>query len=188
MTEEAAARAIPHPGLIHPSAENGKGANPANDFALALQKANDLKDLFDDFSNGIRRWPSAVIEAHKLTYETLVNSIDEEERKKAYRVLNYLVSDTIPVFDQALKFVELIPQQSVGLRRFCGTSLLTAAATIRSIDRPEFFTKKDLNVSRREIFEIDDIVRYLTHHKQSLAPYLNHILNGRQLSDTYRAK
>jgi len=176
LTEKQANALMPHPGLYQP------GKNPANDFALAVQKVNDLKDFFEDYDEGIRRWPSEIIEKHGFIHDTLANvdPRNKDEVNAAYGVLQELVDDAVPMFKLANNYIEGLPHKPEGLRIFCGAALGMSAAALRSIQTRDFFRKKGKIRSKfsalNESYDVCEVVTYMVKNKENLGPFINHVL------------
>ena len=145
------------------------GKNPAHDLAVALQLTNNIRDLHDDYIDGIYRWPSSLLSARGLTYEDVVNpEIPLDKLRLATGVLREQIDDAKRYFPSATSWIDDIPFQVhgkngddiKGIKKSWGSALAFSAATLRKINTEQFFKDKSCRkINRKEIRKISKAVR-----------------------------
>jgi farnesyl-diphosphate farnesyltransferase len=95
----------------------------SNNFGLALQKVNVLRDVAHDLPRGRFYWPADVIKKHGLTNQTLCAP---ENRASALGVLDEMVKNALPYLDDAVEYVSRLPRTEVRIRVFCLIPLFMA--------------------------------------------------------------
>lgn len=115
-------------------------------FGQGLQMTNILKDIWDDLGRGICWLPRDVFA--EVDYDIDRVSPDHQ-RDKFARGLRRLVGIAHTHLQHALSYTLHIPQEQVGVRKFCLWSLGLAVLTLRRIHlRPDFTSAQHVKVSR----------------------------------------
>jgi farnesyl-diphosphate farnesyltransferase len=100
----------------------------AIDFGQALQMTNILKDSPDDRARGVSWKPASMSQTEllKIAYEKLQNSMD---------------------------YIQLIPKNEMGMRRFCFLAFGLAVMTLEKIaTRKEFSNKSEVKLSKNAVW------------------------------------
>lgn len=175
---------IPHPGLYK------RGINPANDFALALQSVNDIKDLFDDTNSGTYRWPlqDVLVKNNISNFKQLTNPQSDTEKANSTLALTDMVNNTVSIFPGADNYIQGLPKDPYGPRNFCGFALSLSALTLREVNNGHFFEKRGkLSPSKIELADLDIVSEEIARRGDSFLPYTEHLLSGND-SRTYLSK
>jgi len=140
------------------------GVNPAHDFAVALQLANNIRDYHDDYKNSIFRWPSDLLANNGLNYEELANPrLSGRKLEKAVCVLTEQIEDAQKFFPAAAKWIDRIPYEArgkpksalKGIKKSWGSALALSVATLTKINSSEFFTDPtSRKLSKEELYEV----------------------------------
>lgn len=125
----------------------------ANDFGLALQKVNILKDIRDDY---IRGWVFIPIEILQNANMKPQDLLDEKFGKILYDSLSPLIETLTANLRSAFEYLTVIPETEKEVRLFLSTSLFFAKATIDLINKKSknFLSEKKLKISRLEVSKI----------------------------------
>ncbi|MCX7830818.1 MAG: squalene/phytoene synthase family protein, partial [Acidobacteria bacterium] len=127
--------------------------NRANDFGLALQKVNILKDIRDDYLRGWIFIPKEILSKAKMKPQDI---LDEKNGEKLYTSLFPLFETLKTNLKSAFEYLTAIPEEEKEIRLFLSTSLFFAAATIDLINKKknDFLSANKLKISRLEVSKI----------------------------------
>jgi len=151
------------------SGESMKNMMPlAHDFGLALQKVNIIKDVVPDIKEARFYWPKDLLKERNLTYMNLVHPKSREQAQKSIEIVNLLVKDAKPYFENSINYIDKLPHSPEGLRIFCGDNILMAYATLREANSGKVFLNK-AKITREEVHNIDLEVTRLVRQRRSLA-------------------
>lgn len=125
----------------------------ANDFGLALQKVNILKDIRDDYLRGWVFVPQEFLSKAKMNPSDLLN---ENYGEKLYISLSPLFETLRGNLKCAFEYLLAIPEEEKEVRLFLSTSLFFAAATIDLINKQKqnFLSQKKLKISRIQVSKL----------------------------------
>lgn len=124
-----------------------------NDFGLALQKINILKDIRDDYLRGWCFIPLKLLTKNNLSLEALT---DEEKGEKVFMALSPLLKSLEINMKKAFEYILAIPEKEKEIRLFLSTSLFFAAATLDLIfkNKGALLSPKKLKISRLQVSKI----------------------------------
>lgn len=122
----------------------------SNDFGLALQKINILKDIRDDYLRGWCFIPLELLTKNNLSPEALV---DEEKGEKVFMALSPIFKSLQINIKKAFEYLLAIPEKEKEIRLFLSTSLFFAAATLNLIfeNKEALLSEKKLKISRLQV-------------------------------------
>jgi len=120
-------------------------------FGLALQMTNILKDVWDDYENGVCWLPRDVFERYGYDLGELQR--DHNGNGPAFAAsMQHMVGIAHAHLRQALEYTLAIPGHETGIRRFLIWAALLAASTLRKISAEPLFTSgTEVKVSRRRV-------------------------------------
>lgn len=161
------------------------GINFAHDFALALQLTNNIRDLHEDYKNGIFRWPSSLLSSRDLAYEDIVRrGISGGKKEKALEILQLQIGDAERYFGSGVRWVDEIPFEAEGkedgdferIKHSWGDALALSAATLGKINSKTFFKHPESNrLTRKEVYKIDEIVSQRVAQRKNLCNLIEHL-------------
>jgi farnesyl-diphosphate farnesyltransferase len=123
-------------------------------FGLGLQMTNILKDVWDDYADGVCWLPRDVFAAHGYNLDELQPHHNGNGHAFAAS-MRTLVGVTHAHLRQALEYTLLIPRSETGIRRFLIWAALLAVSTLRKIAANPLFTSgAEVKVSRRQVAAI----------------------------------
>jgi len=123
-------------------------------FGLGLQMTNILKDIWDDYENGVCWLPREIFADHGYNLGEL--QPHHNGNGIAFSAsMQTLVGVTHAHLRLALEYTLLIPRSETGIRRFLIWAALLAASTLRKIAANPLFTSGvEVKVSRRQVAAI----------------------------------
>lgn len=118
-------------------------------FGQGLQMTNILKDIWDDYEHGFCWLPAKVFGRNQIE----LGSLRQEDGNETFRQgLNQLVGLAHGHLRNALEYTLLIPQNEVGIRRFCLWAIGMALLTLRKIQRhPGFTSSTEVKISKMSV-------------------------------------
>jgi len=120
-------------------------------FGLGLQMTNILKDVWDDYEDGVCWLPREVFNHHGYDLGELQPHHNGNGPAFAAS-MRHLVGITHGHLRRALEYTLEIPGKETGIRRFLIWAALLAASTLRNISAEPLFTAgADVKVSRRKV-------------------------------------
>ncbi|MEQ8764028.1 MAG: phytoene/squalene synthase family protein [Planctomycetota bacterium] len=124
-------------------------AELAVSFGQALQMTNILKDIWDDLAQGVCWLPRDLFAAHGID----LSELDRDASKPGFkRALGELIAVAHGHLRHALAYVQTIPKQEIGIRRFCFWAVGLAILTLRKIDRNRGFrSTAEAKIRRRTV-------------------------------------
>jgi len=125
----------------------------ANDFGLALQKVNILKDIRDDY---LRGWVFIPLELLSKANIEPSDLLDENNGEKVFNSLSPLFETLKKNLKSAFEYLTSIPETEKEVRLFLSTSLFFAVATIDLINKKkkDFLSQEKLKISRLQVSKI----------------------------------
>ncbi len=180
LTQEQMRKVMPSSTERNPEV----GRNIAHDFGVALQLTNNIRDFHDDYLQGIYRWPSSLIEKAGLDYGRLADkTISGDELDRAFSILKEQIVDAERYVISSLKWIDELPFQLEGRENVDGIkiswsdALAFSAATLHTINTPEFFTNADRRkITRSEVNRIDKHVNELVRKRESMESFVRLLL------------
>ena len=120
-------------------------------FGLGLQMTNILKDIWDDYENGVCWLPREVFEG--TGYDLSELQPHHTGNGPSFSAsMQHMVGIAHSHLREALKYTLTIPSNEVGIRRFLIWSALLAVSTLRNISLLPLFTEgSDVKVSRWKV-------------------------------------
>jgi len=120
-------------------------------FGLALQMTNILKDVWDDYENGVCWLPREVFGRHGYDLSELQPHHNGNGAAFAAS-MQHMVGIAHSHLREALDYTLVIPSHETGIRRFLIWAALLAASTLRKISAEPLFTSgAEVKVSRRRV-------------------------------------
>ncbi len=125
----------------------------SNNFGLALQKVNVIRDVAHDLPRGRRYWPLDLLRRNGLEYDTLCSP---RLRPNALNALEEAVGNAMPYLDDAVEYVTRLPRMAVRIRVFCLIPLFMALKSLAlCVGNPDVFDAgKLVKISRRDVERI----------------------------------
>lgn len=109
-----------------------------SDMGLFLQQTNIIRDYLEDYVDGRAFWPNEVWSAY-VTTGGLGALAEPQNRHRAVKCLNELVTNALELFPRSIKYLRLI--ENGPCFRFCTIPQLMAIATLSSLyGNPKVFT------------------------------------------------
>ena len=120
-------------------------------FGLGLQMTNILKDVWDDYENGVCWFPRDVFE--RYGYDLGELQPHHNGNGPAFAAsMQHMVGLAHAHLREALEYTLTIPSNEAGIRRFLIWAALLAASTLRNISaQPLFAAGSEVKVSRRKV-------------------------------------
>ncbi len=126
----------------------------AVNFGLGLQMTNILKDIWDDYEDGVCWLPREIFKRYGYDLDEL-QSHHHGNGPAFASSMRHLVGITHGHLREALQYTLTIPRDEVGIRRFLIWAALLAASTLRKISADPLFTSgAQVKVSRRRVAAI----------------------------------
>ncbi len=123
-------------------------------FGLGLQMTNILKDIWDDYENGVCWLPRQIFAAHGYDLDEMQPHHNGNGHAFAASMRD-LVGVTHAHLRRALEYTLIIPRSETGIRRFLIWAALLAVSTLRKIAANPLFTSgAEVKVSRRRVTAI----------------------------------
>jgi len=120
-------------------------------FGLGLQMTNILKDVWDDYENGVCWFPRDVFERYGYDLSELQPHHNGNGPAFAASI-QHMVGIAHAHLREALEYTLTIPSTEAGIRRFLIWAALLAASTLRNISvQPLFTAASEVKVSRRKV-------------------------------------
>ena len=152
-------------------------------FGLGLQMTNILKDVWDDYENGVCWLPRDVFGENGYDLESLDPHHNGDGRAFAAS-MQELIGITHAHLRDALDYTLAIPANETGVRRFLIWAVLLAASTLRKISaEPLFTTGAEVKVSRRRVAAIMTLSNTVIRSNFGLSALFNVAARGLPLSD-----
>jgi len=125
----------------------------ANDFGLALQKVNILKDIREDYIRGWVFIPQKILIQAKMEPSNL---LDENYSIILYNSLFPLFETLKKNLQSAFEYLIAIPENEKEVRLFLSTSLFFARETVNLIQKKKknFLSQEKLKISRLQVSKI----------------------------------
>ena len=125
----------------------------ARDFGLALQKVNILRDVAFDLLSKRRFWPRMLLAKYGLSYGTLHL---RQNKDKALSVLNEQIRDARKYLRSAIRYIMLLPEKAIKVRRFCLIPLFMAIESyVKCANNYDVFEDgKAVKITREQVNEI----------------------------------
>ncbi|HET8550976.1 MAG TPA: phytoene/squalene synthase family protein [Gammaproteobacteria bacterium] len=118
-------------------------------FGQGLQMTNILKDFWEDHDRGVCWLPRDVFKANGVELGEVSRDSYQPGFGNAYASL---ISVAHSHLRNAFEYTLLIPEEEVGIRRFCLIALGLAVRTLQSIhDCPDFKSGNEVKISRRAV-------------------------------------
>ncbi len=127
----------------------------AKDFGLLLQKVNIIRDFTKDVLEGRLFWPKKLLQKHGINKIEEIFLLENKLKRKA--ILKEMVQSTVKNLKAAIGYIESLPTELTGLRRFCAIPLGMAVPTLNKCITQEdtLFTKNQkVKLSRTETMKI----------------------------------
>ena len=123
----------------------------AVNFGLGLQMTNILKDIWDDYEDGVCWLPQEVFESYGYDLSEL--QPHHNGNGKAFAAsMQHMVGIAHAHLRQALEYTLAIPNKETGIRRFLIWATLLATSTLRKISAEPLFTAgSEVKVTRRKV-------------------------------------
>jgi len=123
-------------------------------FGLGLQMTNILKDVREDYENGVCWLPREVFEGNGYDLRRLGPNHNGDAGAFAAS-MRQLVSIALGHLSEAVDYILAIPSHESGIRRFLSWAVLLALSTLRKIDAdPLFSSGAEVKISRRRVAAI----------------------------------
>lgn len=142
----------------------------ANDFGLALQKVNILKDVKDDYKRGWCFLPEDLLKSSGLN----IDEIEEEEKGILFfEALRPLLEGLFSNMEKGFEYLLSIPNEEKEIRLFLATSLFFALATVELLvrKRKDFTSEKKLKISRLQVANILNKLENISHLNDKLQSF-----------------
>jgi farnesyl-diphosphate farnesyltransferase len=125
----------------------------ANDFGLALQKVNILKDIRDDLKRGWCFLPEEILSKRGIKVEDISK---EENGALIFDVLSPLFESLRKDLKSGFEYLIAIPKKEKEIRLFLSTSLFFASSTVDLLikKKREFLSEAKLKISRLQVAQI----------------------------------
>ena len=147
-------------------------------FGLGLQMTNILKDIWDDYEDGVCWLPREVFES--FGYD--LNELRPHHNGKgpAFAAsMQHMVGIAHAHLREALEYTLAIPKNETGIRRFLIWATLLAASTLRKIsNQPLFSEGTEVKVSRRKVAGIVGLSNAFIRSNTGLAGLFNIAARG----------
>ena len=128
-------------------------------FGQGLQMVNILKDIWKDRQRGVCWLPKDVFEAAGYDLSQLSPETITPDYVAGIRTL---VSIAFTHLQNALRYVQLIPKQEKGLRKFCLWALAMAILTLRNINKhADFKSESEVKITRKDVASVVAAVKVL---------------------------
>jgi len=152
-------------------------------FGLGLQMTNVLKDIWDDYENGVCWLPREVFNAYGYDLSELQPHHNGNGAAFAAS-MQHMVGIAHAHLREALEYTLAIPSNETGIRRFLIWATLLAASTLRKISaRPLFTAGTEVKVSRRKVTGIIGLSNAFIRSNTGLAGLFNIGARGLPLND-----
>ncbi|KAI9325512.1 isoprenoid synthase domain-containing protein [Zopfochytrium polystomum] len=136
-----------HPLLQVAPQRGSRAFDLPNNMGTFLQKANIVKDFFEDLDDGRRFWPSAVWRKFVRPDEDAAALARPDRRDDALACLNALCVDALRLVPDCLEFMSLLTDPSV--LTFCAIPQTMAIASFALFfNNPVVFAKRGLKIRR----------------------------------------
>ena len=119
----------------------------AESFGKGLQLVNIIRDMSGDLKRGQSYIPDELLKKYRLTRQTI---FEQENRARAEKLFNELISRAVQYLDKALDYVLLIPKKESRIRLFCMLPLFWAMRTLQIIqtDTLALLNNEKVKISR----------------------------------------
>jgi farnesyl-diphosphate farnesyltransferase len=147
-------------------------------FGLGLQMTNILKDIWDDYEDGVCWLPREVFESHGYDLSELQPNHNGNGPAFAAS-MQHMVGIAHAHLREALEYTLIIPRNEIGIRRFLIWATLLAASTLRKISTNPLFTAgTEVKVSRRKVAGIVGLSNAFIRSNTGLAGLFNVAARG----------
>ena len=152
-------------------------------FGLGLQMTNILKDIWDDYEDGVCWLPNDVFDGNGFDLENL--DPHHKGNGAAFAAsMQELIGITHAHLRNALDYTLAIPANETGIRRFLIWAVLLAASTLRKISAdPLFSSGAEVKVSRRRVAAIMTLSNTVIRSNFGLNALFNIAARSLPLSD-----
>lgn len=155
----------------------------AVNFGLGLQMTNILKDIWDDYEDGVCWLPREVFASHGYDLSELQPNHNGNGAAFAAS-MQHLVGIAHAHLREALEYTLAIPSNETGIRRFLIWATLLAASTLRKISaKPLFTAGTEVKVSRRMVAGIVGLSNAFIRSNTGLAGLFSIAARGLPLHD-----
>ncbi len=152
-------------------------------FGLGLQMTNILKDIWDDYEDGVCWLPRDVFESHGYALSELQPHHNGNGAAFAAS-MQHMVGIAHAHLRKALEYTLTIPRNETGIRRFLIWATLLAASTLRKIsNQPLYTVGNEVKVSRRKVAGIVGLSNAFIRSNSGLAGLFNVAARGLPLHD-----
>jgi len=155
----------------------------AVNFGLGLQMTNILKDVWDDYDDGVCWLPREVFASHGYDLSELQPNHNGNGAAFAAS-MQHLIGIAHAHLREALEYTLAIPNNETGIRRFLIWATLLAASTLRKISAEPLFTAgTEVKVSRRKVAGIVGLSNAFIRSNTGLAGLFSIAARGLPLHD-----
>jgi len=152
-------------------------------FGLGLQMTNILKDVWDDYDDGVCWLPREVFASHGYDLSELQPNHNGNGAAFAAS-MQHLIGIAHAHLREALEYTLAIPNNETGIRRFLIWATLLAASTLRKISAEPLFTAgTEVKVSRRKVAGIVGLSNAFIRSNTGLAGLFSIAARGLPLHD-----
>jgi len=156
-------------------------------FGLGLQMTNILKDVWDDYEDGVCWLPREVFESHGYDLSELQPNHNGNGPAFAAS-MQHMVGVAHAHLQKALEYTLTIPRNETGIRRFLIWATLLAASTLRKISNQPLYTAgHEVKVSRRKVAGIVGLSNAFIRSNSGLAGLFIVASRGLPLNDSSRS-
>ena len=153
-------------------------------FGLGLQMTNILKDVWDDYEDGVCWLPREVFESHGYDLSELQPNHNGNGPAFAAS-MQHMVGVAHAHLQKALEYTLTIPRNETGIRRFLIWATLLAASTLRKISNQPLYTAgHEVKVSRRKVAGIVGLSNAFIRSNSGLAGLFIVASRGLPLNDS----
>ena len=153
-------------------------------FGLGLQMTNILKDVWDDYEDGVCWLPREVFESHGYDLSELQPNHNGNGPAFAAS-MQHMVGVAHAHLRKALEYTLTIPRNETGIRRFLIWATLLAASTLRKISNQPLYTAgHEVKVSRRKVAGIVGLSNAFIRSNSGLAGLFIVASRGLPLNDS----
>lgn len=148
----------------------------SEEFGLALQKVNIIKDLADDIVEGRCYWPREWILSNGLEIDTLLTETPALDKPRQI-LLDKMIDNATGHIGNSIDYILLIPETAARIRIFCLIPLVMAVRTlILCRDNPLVFSgKAQVKIPRREVIGIVSKSRKFAGNTERLKTWLEEV-------------
>ncbi|HET6725556.1 MAG TPA: phytoene/squalene synthase family protein [Gammaproteobacteria bacterium] len=142
-------------------------------FGQALQMTNILKDFWEDRDRGVCWLPRDVFKRAGVDLGEVCRDCYQPGFGRAYASL---ISVAHSHLRNAFEYTLLIPEEEVGIRRFCLIALGLAVRTLQSIhDHPDFKSEPEVKISRRAVKKTVVVTRLFPTYDRVLRSWFDRL-------------